>query len=299
MGVQALREFMGRHMVSATGVAALGAALDAVVSGKPLDPAIDERVRAFLATLGAADALTGITADEARPLLAEIRTMSAVDAKLLDANTRSTAWNYTDTQILEGAGAMSAGFVGPLSQVLLPTLDGALERLARPGSTFLDVGVGVGGLAIAAARKWPAVKVVGIDPWLPALSRARENVAKAGLADRIELREQRAEDLKDEGAFDLAWLPALFMPRAAVRPACERVLAALRPGAWMLFNAVNPGLDPQTDAMWWLRMTLFGDSALASAEAEALLREVGYADVQTLCSPAGSFMRLVAGRRKA
>jgi hypothetical protein len=116
--------------------------------------------------------------------------------------------------------------------------------------------------------------------------------------DRVELREQRAEDLRDERAFDLAWLPALFMPRSAVRPACERIYQALRPGGWMLFNAVNPGLDPQTDALWWLRMTMFGDSAMPSAETETLLRELGFSDVQTLCSPAGSFMRIVAGRRK-
>jgi SAM-dependent methyltransferase len=173
-----------------------------------------------------------------------------------------------------------------------------LDRLSARGGSFLDVGVGVAGFAIAVAKRWPEVHVVGIDPWQPSLALARENVAKAGLNDRIELREQRAEDLRDERTFDLAWIPAVFMPRRAVKPACERILQALRPGAWILFNAVQPGVEPQTDAMWWLRMTMFGDSAMPSAEAEALLREIGFSDVQTLCSPAGSFMTIVAGRRK-
>jgi SAM-dependent methyltransferase len=298
MSVQALREFMNLHTASATGIAALGAALDAKASGTPLDPSLDARVKAFLATLGIADALADVSADEVKPLLSEIRTMAAVDAKLLHAATRTTTWNYTDTAVLEGAGAMSAGFVGPLSQVLLPGLEGAIDRLIAPGATFLDVGVGVAGLAIAVAKKWPTVHIVGIDPWQPSLALARDNVATAGMGDRIELREQRAEDLKDERAFDLAWIPALFMPRRAVRPACERIFHALRPGGWMLFNSVQPGLDPLTDAMWWLRTTMFGDSAMPSADAEALMRELGFCDVKTLCSPAGSFMRIVAGRRK-
>jgi ubiquinone/menaquinone biosynthesis C-methylase UbiE len=172
-----------------------------------------------------------------------------------------------------------------------------MDRLAAPGATFLDVGVGVAGLAIAFARKWPSARVVGIDPWQPSLALARENVEKAGLSDRIELREQRAEDLKDDRVFDLAWIAAPFMPRRAIKPACERILQSLRPGGFILFNAVHALPDAQTDAMWWLRMAMFGDSAMPSADAEVLLRDTGYADVQTLCSPAGSFMRIVAGRR--
>jgi SAM-dependent methyltransferase len=289
---------MNRHSASATGVAALAAALDAKATGTPLEPSLDARVQTFLGKLGVGDALSDVNPDEVKPLLAEIRMMAAVDSKLLHAQTRTTSWNYTDAAVLDGAGAMSAGFVGPLAQVLLPGLEGAMERMAAPGGTFLDVGVGVAGLAIAVAKRWPSVHVVGIDPWQPSLALARENVANAGVVDRVELREQHAEDLRDEQAFDLAWLPALFLPRRAVRPACERIYEALRPGGWMLFNAVNPGLDPQTDALWWLRVTMFGDSAMPSAEAETLLRELGFSDVQTLCSPAGSFMRLVAGRRK-
>src|SRR4051812_11527753 len=96
MSVQALREFMNRQMTAATGLAALAAALDAKASGQPLDPSLDTRVQAFLSTLGVGDALAGVNAEQAKPLVAEIRAMSALDSKLLDARTRSTAWSYTD-----------------------------------------------------------------------------------------------------------------------------------------------------------------------------------------------------------
>jgi precorrin-6B methylase 2 len=286
---------MNQHAASATGLAALAAALDAKVNG-PLDAALEPRIGALLGALGLGDALTDVDREQAKPLIAELRIMAALDAKLLEGRTRTTAWSYTDETILENAGATSAGFIAPLAQVLLPGLEGAMARLDTPGSTFLDVGVGVAGLAIAFAKRWPKARVVGIDPWQPSLKLARENVANAGLTDRIELREQRAEELPDQRTFDLAWIPAIFMPRRAVKPACERIFQALRPGSWILFNAVQPGIDPTTDALWWLRMTMFGDSAIVAGDAEALLRDVGFQSVQTLCSPAGSFMRIVAGR---
>ena len=75
--------------------------------------------------------------------------------------------------------------------------------LERPG-TFLDVGTGVGRLAIEAARTWPALRVVGIDIWQPALTAARRNVADARLEDRVEVRSQNMLDLSDRASFTLA-----------------------------------------------------------------------------------------------
>ncbi len=44
-----------------------------------------------------------------------------------------------------------------------PDIDSAL----RQSGSFLDVGTGVGWLAIEAARTRPALRVVGIDLWEP------------------------------------------------------------------------------------------------------------------------------------
>jgi len=54
------------------------------------------------------------------------------------------------------------------------------------------------------ARKWPTLRVVGLDVWGPSLALARQNVAAAGLQDRVELREQSADELPDDRAFDLS-----------------------------------------------------------------------------------------------
>jgi SAM-dependent methyltransferase len=117
--------------------------------------------------------------------------------------------------------------------------------------------VGVAGLSIAMAHLWPSLNVVGIDPWAPALALARENLLRAGLSSRIQLREQKVEELSDIKAFDLAWLPSAFIPARVIPMACEHVYRALRPGGWLLFAMANPGPDPVTASLARLRTVLW------------------------------------------
>jgi SAM-dependent methyltransferase len=298
MSVQALREFINRHNASAAGLAALGAVLEAKVSGTPIEAPYAERIGDLLAALGASDLVADLSPHEAIPFLGELRVTLALESRLMHPRGRTVGWSFVEPEILQGAGDTSSGFVEPLARGVVPALEGLSDRLAASDAAFLDVGVGVAGLSLAVAAKWPRLRIVGIDPWQPALALARENVARAGLGDRIELREQCAEDLEDEGAFDLAWVPTNFMPARIQRAASERIHRALRPGGWILFNAINPGFDPQAAALWRLRMTMFGDCVPAADAAEELLCSVGMVDVRTLPSPPGAFICLVVGRRK-
>jgi demethylmenaquinone methyltransferase/2-methoxy-6-polyprenyl-1,4-benzoquinol methylase len=58
-----------------------------------------------------------------------------------------------------------------------------------------DVATGTAAVAIELARAVPSRAVVGVDQSAEMLAAGRERVARAGLADRIELREGRAESL--------------------------------------------------------------------------------------------------------
>jgi ubiquinone/menaquinone biosynthesis C-methylase UbiE len=62
----------------------------------------------------------------------------------------------------------------------------AVIQIERP-VTILDLGVGTGQIPIELCRRAPNVGVVAIDAAESMLTVARENVAAAGLADRIEL----------------------------------------------------------------------------------------------------------------
>jgi 16S rRNA G1207 methylase RsmC len=109
---------------------------------------------------------------------------------------------------------------------------------------FLDVGTGVGWLAIEAARSWPALRVV--DPWEPALTLARQNLAQRGVAERVELRSQRVEQLEEATTFTVAWLPGPFIVGEIADRALERVYCALVPGGWLVFRI-------QSTASWSTR----------------------------------------------
>jgi ubiquinone/menaquinone biosynthesis C-methylase UbiE len=60
-------------------------------------------------------------------------------------------------------------------------------ELAPPSGLVLDVGTGPGDIPILLARRAPYLRIVAIDLAEHMLDRARENVASAGLRDRIEV----------------------------------------------------------------------------------------------------------------
>ena len=101
---------------------------------------------------------------------------------------------------------------------------------AGPGDTVLDVASGTAAVAIELARRH-GCKVFGVDQSPEILDAGRARVAAAGLAERIELREGRAEDLPfDDAAF--AGLTFTYLLRYVDDPAATmRELArVVKPG---------------------------------------------------------------------
>jgi SAM-dependent methyltransferase len=300
MSIQTLREFINRHNPSAAGLAALAAALDVHANGTPMDPALAARIEELLATLGAGDVLDDVSPQEAAPFLADIRSQLGFNAKLLHPQSQATCWNYADDQLLQEAGDFARSHAHGLTRNVIPALDGLPERIGTAGAAFLDIGVGVAGLAVALAEQWPDLRIVGIDVWQPSLRLARENVEKAGLRDRIELREQGAENLEDDKAFDLAWMPIVFMPERVIPEATKRTHRALRPGGWVVFAFPNfESGDAQTAAFWRLRTTMWGGPLWTPSEVEKVARDHGFVDVRTMPAPPGVHVALVAGRRRS
>jgi len=296
MSIEALREVVAQLSAQASALAALGAELQARVSGTPIHPALRAQVDALLREAGALQALDGTTPAEVAPLLAELRHFWDLDNDFLVTPGRGPGWTYADTTVLQGGGEITEGFAQVLPR-FLPALEGLGPRL-EAGADFLDVGTGVARLAIGMARKWPALHVVGLDVWGPSLALARKNVAAANLQDRIELREQSAADLPDERRFDLAWIPAPFIPPHALVGVVDRVLRSLKPGGWLLFAAAKSGEDLRGAALNF-RVALFGGAPSTQQAIEKLLADKGLTDVVTLPGPPRDFKIVVAGRRAA
>lgn len=135
-----------------------------------------------------------------------------------------------------------------------------------PGDTVLDVATGTGAVAIEIARRTGA-RVVGLDQSPEMLTGARERVARAGLADRIELREGRAEALPfPDGSF--AALSFTYLLRYVADPAAtmSELARVVRPGGVVASLEFGVPPRPLPRAAWelYVRLGLPAAGALVS-----------------------------------
>jgi SAM-dependent methyltransferase len=170
----------------------------------------------------------------------------------------------------------------------LPQIDGLAEALAAPGARMLDVGTGVGALAAAYAEVLPAVTVVGIDVLPRVLALAERVIAESPAADRVLLREQDVATLDDEEAYDLAWMPAPFLPEHAFVAGLGAVVRALKPGGWLMVGHGRFGGDPLADAIGRLKTVAYGGTALDDARAVQMLTAAGLKPVANAPTPPGA-----------
>lgn len=78
-----------------------------------------------------------------------------------------------------------------------------VSRIPEEALRVVDVATGTAAVAIELARRVPERSVVGVDQSAEMLANGRDRVARAGLSERIELREGRAEELPfGDGEFD-------------------------------------------------------------------------------------------------
>jgi hypothetical protein len=211
-------------------LAALAAHLRIEAEGLSVDDETREVLADVAAELGVVEAPSPPTA---RAVIGLTRMILAQSAALVANPSRPVSWDHDDPMILQGTGAVSA----PIAQVIAgvaPSLDGLAERLAAPGAAILDIGTGVGSLAIAFAQAFPGARVVGIDIHEPALELARRNVADSPVGDRVEIRCQDATELAGDERFDLVWVPLPFIPLDVMPSVLLGARRAVQPGGWLI-----------------------------------------------------------------
>jgi SAM-dependent methyltransferase len=284
-------QLMGSVQQMSTAVdalAAIGAELQLKSSGTAADPSIEAALARVSAAAGVPD-LDSIPPPQREIALALIRLFFAQAANLLEDPAHAPGWNVTDPNVLEGYGRGSA---------MVPVRLAAAPELAEVTS-FLDVGTGVGLLAVSAAAAWPEATIVGIDTWEMSLERARANVDGAGLADRVTLRNQDFVALDDVDTFDCAWVPTFFLPEDVLKTGLARVLRALRPGGWAVLGVFLPHPDPVAAAANALHTVRFGGCVLDLDRAADVLEDAGFAEVHPLERTAPMPLGFVLGRRPA
>jgi len=293
MSEAALRTRIGGLAPAAGALAAIGAALRLRLDGAAAPAEVQQRLDAVLAALDIPP-LDGLDAGQTTRLCDLVGMILRHALDLLDNPMRPPGWNHTDPALLEAQGGGSR-MVPHLIAAAAETRPELAALLGRPGA-FLDVGTGVGWLAIEAARVWPALRVVAIDIWEPALARARRNVAASGLEGRIEVRAQDVAALPERAVFALAWVPVPFFRAAALAAVLARVRAALAPGAWVVCGLETPPEEPLARALSVLRLVRGGGEISMPAEVASQLTAAGFAAVEIV--PAGP-LTFVLGRPPA
>jgi len=108
----------------------------------------------------------------------------------------------------------------------------------REGERLLDVGCGWGSLAIHAAQRH-GVQVVGITLSEPQAELARERVAAAGLADRVEIRVQDYRELTGAGFDAVASIGMVeHVGNAQIDRYAATLRDVLRPGGRLLNHGI-------------------------------------------------------------
>ena len=264
--------------------------LDQTRSGA--DPDVAAAMRLVWDLLGVADP-ADIPVEQKQQALGLIRSFFAEAADLLDRPDRAPGWAFEDKAILQGLGASSASLVGRIGG-LAAARPWLMDRLTQPG-VFLDVGTGVGGIALAAAAAWPALRVVGIDRWAPSLALAAQNHVASGYSDRVRFQHRALEDVDEREQYSVIWLATPFIAGPSVTAAMPRLLAALAQHGVLIAGVILSPAEPLAASLAELRAIRNGGQSWTCDDVARLMQDAGFEYVEIPADQTG--MQFVIGRR--
>jgi ribosomal protein L11 methyltransferase len=128
----------------------------------------------------------------------------------------------------------------------------AIDRLAHTlrVDRILDLGCGTGVLAIAAAKVWPAARLLASDIDPEAVRVAHANIGLAGLAHRIAVSAGNGlagKAIRRGGPFDLVFANILAGPLVRLAPAMARAAA---PGGLAVLSGLLVGQEAEVRAAY-------------------------------------------------
>lgn len=265
-------------------LAVIGAALK-LRSGLGADTAIREQIEDGV-RLALRDSLTDLDDGDIAPLLVEIEMAFVESGELFREPDRTAQWKIEDIGHLQAMGRASSNAFDRILGLAStrPSLQAALDGV------FLDVGTGVGGVALRAAQTCPDLDIDAIDIWEPALRLAAGNLAASAHAGRIRLRCLDVTELDPGPRYTLAWLPTMFMKLSVLEQAIDRIAAASCRGGWLIAPLYTSPDDPFMAVMSSLRTLRSGGEVMGVAQLAALLRARGYVDIEVDVAPIATFV---------
>jgi SAM-dependent methyltransferase len=274
---------LGRLGTELQKYAANGAALRLRQTGEPVAPDVDTSLRAAVAALlpGSLDA--GMTPDEISVAINSISYQLEDARELLQNPARPPEWRIEDPAVLQSMGDLSRMIP---RRMMAFAADRPVLAKALTGR-FLDVGTGVGAIALEAAARNPTLQVVGLDIWDPAIAIARANVAASAVRERIEIRKQSIVDLTEKATYTLAFLAAPFMGKALIETALDRLAVAVAPEGYLVVSIYIPPTDRVVGPLIELRRVRNGGHPWTIEAMGTAMTSRGFTDLEIQTGPPG------------
>ncbi|MCA9995302.1 MAG: methyltransferase domain-containing protein [Anaerolineales bacterium] len=110
-----------------------------------------------------------------------------------------------------------------------------LDGISLAGKTVLDIGCGSGGITLSLARDYDAAHVIGIDVEEPVCTTARQRVAAAGLAGRIDILQVTPGPIPlPDGSLDIVFSKDSIVHIPDKESLAHDAFRLLAPGGWFV-----------------------------------------------------------------
>ncbi|MCB8822983.1 SAM-dependent methyltransferase [Microvirga rosea] len=249
-----------------------------VVSGTALLPfTASENFRAFRASLRA-------------PLLQS----ATFHRRVREGSFTLEGWTHTDDTIIEAQADLTQMWARH-SLSKLRYLPGLISRLESPGAALLDVGAGAAGLSIILCENFPQLSAVALEPAPHPAKLGAARVEAAKLEHRVRFRQQYVENIEDIAAFDLVFVPQIFLPDSIIEEAIARLYRAMRPGAWMLMAVLGREGHDVSSVIVRLKNLVWGGNTRTVEKLRPRLAAVGFNPV--IRAPGSQAVQMICARR--
>lgn len=238
------------------------------------------------ARMAVGSAIDLIDSEQSNLALTMIRMALSEANELFQRPDRGSNWEIGDRDAMQAIGRASKSAFGRIRSLA----EANTQMRQTLSGTFLDVGTGVGGIALEAARTCPELVVEGIDIWEPALEIARENIAQSEFKDRVTVRNLDVCDLDEPERYSLAWLPTMFLKRETVETAIDRIARASTKDAYLVAGLYTRPEDPFLALMADLRTLRSGGEITDPEEICSIMKARGYVDIQSSVTPVATFL---------
>jgi SAM-dependent methyltransferase len=201
-------------------------------------------------------------------------------------------WHEHDVCLFRGTERFfRPGYNANLVASWIPALDGVEARL-KTGAKVADVGCGHGASTVLMAKAYPNSRFTGFDYHAPSIERAKQVAAEAGVQDRVDFQQAKAQDYPGDG-FDLVCIFDALHDMGDPVGAAAHIRKSLKPdGAFLLVepyahDKLEDNLNP-VGRMFYSASTMVCTPASQSQEVGlALGAQAGEARLRKVAEEAG------------